>query len=82
MILAKKIIQLVACQIILDFKETHKMTAIDLSKQQVLTADPNAMQQINFAKNLERTGNTTKFFILEEVKQSIFGFSQKTLSVL
>ena len=58
------------------------MAATDLSKQQVLTADPNAMQQINFAKNLERTGNTTKFFILEEVKQFILDFSQKTLSVL
>ena len=30
------------------FKENYKMIAIDLSKQQVLDADPRAIQQINF----------------------------------
>ena len=30
------------------------MIAIDLSKQQALDADPKAIQQINFARNLER----------------------------
>ena len=37
------------------FKDTYKMTAIDLSKQQALDADPRANQQINFSwqhKNL------------------------------
>ena len=29
------------------FKENYKMIAIDLSKQQVLDADPRAVQQIN-----------------------------------
>ena len=30
------------------------MIAVDLSKQQVLDADPKAIQQINFAANLDR----------------------------
>ena len=32
------------------------MIAIDLSKQQALDADPNAIQQINFRENLDRGG--------------------------
>ena len=34
------------------FKDYDKMTAVDLSKQQVLDADPKAIQQINFTVNL------------------------------
>ena len=34
------------------FKKYYKMIAIDLSKQQVLDADPTAIQQINFTANL------------------------------
>ena len=34
------------------------MIAADLCKQQVLDADPKAIQQINFAANLDRAGNT------------------------
>ena len=50
------------------FKDNYKMTAIDLSKQQALDADATAIQQINFIANLDREGNTTKLFILEEAK--------------
>ena len=39
------------------------MIAIDLSKQQVLDADPKAIQQINFTANLDRVRNTAMFFI-------------------
>ena len=42
------------------------MIAIDLSKQQVLDADPK--QQINFTANLNRVGNTTIVFIIEVEK--------------
>ena len=49
------------------FKENCKMTAIDLSKQQTLDADPRAIQQINFPANLGRVGNTTMFFIIEVI---------------
>ena len=44
------------------------MIAIDLSKQQALDADSRAIQQINFTANLDRAGNTTMFFIIEEAK--------------
>ena len=37
------------------------MIAVDLSKQQALDADPKAIQQINFAANLDRAGNTRLF---------------------
>ena len=36
------------------FKKYYKMIAIDLSKQQVLDADPRAIQQINLTSNLDR----------------------------
>ena len=46
------------------------MIAVDLSKQQVLDADPRAIQQINFTANLDRAGNTIIYFILEEAWSS------------
>ena len=58
------------------------MTAVDLSKQQVLDADPRATQQINFTANLDRAGNTRIYFILEEGKETILDFSQGTIKVL
>ena len=56
------------------FKSHYKMIAIDLSKQQALYADPRAFQQINFTANLDRAGNTTMFFIIEVVKETVFEF--------
>ena len=46
-------------------KKYYEMTAIDLGKQQVLDADPKAIQQINFTGNLAREGNTNAimFFV-------------------
>ena len=64
------------------FKENYKMIAIDLSRQNELDADPRAIQQINFTANLDRAGNTTMFFIIEEAKETIFEFSQETVKVL
>ena len=64
------------------FKENYKMIAIDLSKQQVLDADPRAIQQINFTANLDRAGNTTMFFIIEEAKETVLDFSQGTVKVI
>ena len=55
------------------------MIAVDLSKQQVLDANPKATQQINFTKNLDRAGNTTFYFILEEAKETAFESSQGTV---
>ena len=58
------------------------MSAIDLSRQQVLDADPRAIQQINFTANLDRAGNTTMFFLTEETKEAVLDFSQGTIKVL
>ena len=62
-------------------KDHYKMIAIDLSKQQVLDADPRAIQQTNFMANLDRDGNTTMFFITEEVKETVFEFSKGAVKV-
>ena len=64
------------------FKKYYKMIVVDLSKQQALDADPKAIQQINFTANLDRAGNTRLYFILEEAKETIFEFSQRTVKVL
>ena len=58
------------------------MIALDLSKQQVLDADPRAIQEINFTANLERDGRTAMLFIIEETKETVFEFSQGTAKVL
>ena len=63
-------------------KDHYKMIAIDLSKQQALYIDPRAAQQINFMANLDREGDTTTFFIIEEAKETVFDFSQGTVKVL
>ena len=64
------------------FKENYEMIAIDLSRQNELNADPRAIQQTNFTANLDRAGNTTIFFIIEEAKETVFEFSQGTVKVL
>ena len=58
------------------------MIAIDLSKQQALDADPNAIQKINFNTNLDRAENTRFYFIVEEAKETVFEFSQGTIKDL
>ena len=64
------------------FIETYKMIAIDLSKQKTLDFDPKAIQQINFTANLDRTGNTRVYFILEEAKETVLDFSPGIVKVL
>ena len=64
------------------FKDSYKMIAIDLSKQQALDADHRAIQQINFTANLDRTGNTRIYFNLEEAKETKLDFSQGTVKIL
>ena len=56
------------------FKDHYKMIPIDLSKQQALDADPSAIQHINFTANLDRNGNTTMFFLIEEAKETALNF--------
>ena len=64
------------------FKDNYKMIAIDLSKQQVLDADPRKIKQINFTAKLDRDGNTTIFFIIKQEKETIIEFSQGTVKIL
>ena len=64
------------------FKHYYKMIAVDLSKQQVLDADPKSNQQINFTANIERGGNTRFYFILEEAQETVFELSHGTVKVL
>ena len=59
------------------------MIAIDLSKQQVLDADPKAFQQINFTATLDRAGMFFKnVFIIEQAKETVLDFSQRNVKVL
>ena len=64
------------------FKENYKMIVIDLSKKQALDADPREIHQSNFTANLGRAGNTTSVFIIEQAKETVFEFSQGTVTVL
>ena len=57
------------------------MIAIDLSKQQAFDADPRAIPQINVTTNLDRKGDPTIFFIIEEAKETVLYFSQGTVKV-
>ena len=59
-----------------DFTNYYKLIAIDLSKEQALDADLKAIQQISFTANLDRNGNTTMIFIIEEAKETILDFLQ------
>ena len=60
------------------------MLAIDLTKQQALHAGPNAIQKISFTENLEReeNANVAMFFIIEEGKETVLDFSQRTVKLL
>ena len=66
------------------FNNYYQMIAIDLSKQQALDADPKAIQQVNFTRNLARylVENTIMFFMVEEAKRTVLDFSQGTVKVL
>ena len=64
------------------FKDSYKIIAIDLSKQQALYADPRANQQIIFTVNLDREGNIRIYFILEEARETKLDFSQGTVKAL
>ena len=54
------------------------MIAIDLSRQETLDADPKAIQQLNFTRNLDPVGNTTMLFNIERAKEIILDFSHRT----
>ena len=51
------------------FKNYYKIVVIAFSKQQGLNADPKAIQQINFAGNLDQPGNKQCFSFLKKQKK-------------
>ena len=59
------------------FKENYRMIAMKLSKQQTLDADPGKIQHINFTANVDRAGNTTIFFNIEQGKNYFWIFTRK-----
>ena len=63
------------------FKKNYHLIVINLSKQQVLDADLKPKQQICFTGNLEQDRNTTMFFIIEEAKEIVLDFFQRTVRV-
>ena len=73
----KLVVQLNLC-----FEENWKLIVIGLSEQQSFDVDPTTIQQINFHGNLDRVGNTTIFFIIKEVKETIMDFLKETTKVL
>ena len=60
----------------------YKIIALRLTKQEELVADPKEIHQISFNENLDQLGNTAMFSIIEEAKETILGFSQRTVKVL
>ena len=64
------------------FEKYYKMMVTDLRKQQAIDADPKSLQQTNVTANLDRPGNITMFFIIEEAKRTILDFSQGTVKAL
>ena len=70
------------CLVDYTYFKKYKMIAVYLSKEKALDVDPKAIQQINFTENLDRPNNTRFYFILEEAKETVFGFSQGTVKVL
>ena len=47
-----------------------------------LYADPKAIQQINFTRNIAKDEDRTRFLITEEAKEIVSDFLQRTVRVL
>ena len=66
------------------FKDNYRLTAVDLSKQKALGADPRAIRQIVF-QGVVGGANNTKirlYTILEQSKETILEFEKETAKVL
>ena len=51
------------------FRDSYKMIAIDLIRQQALDADPRAIQQTNFTGNLDRAGTQESILFWKNQKK-------------
>ena len=63
------------------FKNYFNMIAIDLRKQKVLDSDSKTIRQISFTAKSNRQGQRAMHFIIEEAKETVLDFSQRTVSV-
>ena len=70
-------------------KKHYRLIAVDLSRQKEFDADPNAVQQIEFVRQLKKLedddDNAESMFvltILEKIKDTRFKFSQGSVTVL
>ena len=75
------ITQLVVCWTIIISKINMSIKTINYYKNQALDAYLKAIQQINVAGNLNRAAGATMFFIIEEAKETVLDFSQRTVKV-
>ena len=66
------------------FKDNYRLTAVNLSKQKNLDADPRAIQQIVFQRIAGGDYNTKiwLYTILEKSKETVLGFYKGTVKVL
>ena len=58
------------------------MIAIDLSNRKLLILILEQVNKFIFTANLDRAGNTTMFFIIEEAKEAVLDFSKGTIKAL
>ena len=61
-------------------KKKYRLTAVNLSKQNALDADPRVIQQIIFTGKASQ--NIVIYYILEQSAETIFNFSKGTANVL
>ena len=61
------------------FDKHYKLVAVDLSKQKELDADPRAIQQIEFKYILG--ANSTIYWVVEKLKETILEFYKRTVKV-
>ena len=57
-------------------KKKCKLMVTDLNKQEALDGNPKAVQQIDFSRNLNQSGNAMLSFVIEDVKQITLDFLQ------
>ena len=66
--------------ILLISKKKYRLTAVNLSKQNALDADPRVIQQIIFTGKASQ--NIVIYYILEKSAETILNFSKGTANVL
>ena len=63
------------------FSNHYKLISKGLSKQ-IEIENSGLKQQINFICKLEEDNGATMFFIIEKSRETIFNFSQNSISVI